>query len=251
MLNDTNNKKIAVLIDSDNTPHSKLPMIMQELSSFGQIVIKRAYGDFSSENLKYWRRPLNALAIQPRQQFAYTTGKNSTDSLMIIDAMDLLYRDRFDVFALVSSDSDFTSLAARLRESEIQVIGVGQYKTPISFRNACDNFVAIENLENNEEMPESDLKLASMDGSQQNGEANKDLWRIMHNAWQNYRDENGWAKLGEVGAYIKRVQPDFDTRNYKLTKLSDFFELFPNRYETRTEKHTGLEFRLIMKSTAK
>jgi len=250
-LNTIKNKKIAVLIDSDNTPHSKLPMIIQELSSFGHIVIKRAYGDFSSENLKNWKTPLNELAIQPRQQFAYTTGKNSTDSLMIIDAMDLLYRDRFDAFALVSSDSDFTSLAARLRESEIQVIGVGQNKTPVSFRNACDNFVAIENLEADEEILAGDLHSISDGHAKEADEADKDLWRIMHNAWQNYRDENGWAKLGEVGAYIKRVQPDFDTRNYKLTKLSDFFELFPNRYETRTEKHTGLEFRLIMKSNAK
>ncbi|NQZ51603.1 MAG: NYN domain-containing protein [Moritella sp.] len=245
------NKKIAVLIDSDNTPHSKLHMIIQELSSFGKIVIKRAYGDFSSEYLKNWRTPLNELAIQPRQQFAYTTGKNSTDSLMIIEAMDLLYKDRFDAFALVSSDSDFTSLATRLRESEIHVIGVGQNKTPASFRNACDDFVAIENLESSDELLASNLH-ASHDGENSEKDAgNRDLWRIMHNAWQNYRDEDGWAKLGEVGAYIKRVQPDFDTRNYKLTKLSDFFDLFPNRYETRTAKHTGLEFRLIMKSTTK
>lgn len=241
------NKKIAVLIDSDNTPHSKLPVILQELSSFGKIVIKRAYGDFSSEYLKNWPTPLNELAIQPRQQFAYTTGKNATDSLMIIDAMDLLYRDKFDVFALVSSDSDFTSLATRLRESEIQVIGVGQNKTPVSFRNACDDFLAIENLEADSEMLQEKAEQMTLE-DQHNAEDARHLWRIMHNAWQNYRDENGWAKLGEVGAYIKRVQPDFDTRNYQLKKLSDFFELYANRYETRTVKNGGLEFRLMSKS---
>ncbi len=140
------NRKIAVLIDSENTPHSKLNLIIEELSSFGQIIVKRAYGDFSTEQLKNWKQPLNELAIQAKQQFAYTSGKNSTDSLMIIDAMDLLYSQRFDAFALISSDSDFTSLATRLRESEIHVIGVGKAMTPTSFKNACDDFVAIENL---------------------------------------------------------------------------------------------------------
>ncbi|MDG2713713.1 NYN domain-containing protein, partial [Vibrio parahaemolyticus] len=140
------NRKIAVLIDSENTPHSKLNLIIEELSSFGQIIVKRAYGDFSAEQLKNWKQPLNELAIQAKQQFAYTSGKNSTDSLMIIDAMDLLYSQRFDAFALISSDSDFTSLATRLRESEIHVIGVGKAMTPTSFKNACDDFVAIENL---------------------------------------------------------------------------------------------------------
>ena len=134
------NKKLAVLIDSDNTPHSKLHLIINELSSFGQIVVKRAYGDFSNDCLKNWKIPLNELAIQPRQQFAYTTGKNSTDATMIIDAMDLLYTERFDAFALVSSDSDFTSLATRLRESEIQVVGVGKATTPVSFKNAMRFF---------------------------------------------------------------------------------------------------------------
>ncbi|MEZ8054204.1 NYN domain-containing protein [Vibrio atlanticus] len=108
-------RKIAVLIDSENTPHSKLSSIIEELSRYGQIIVKRAYGDFSTEQLKNWKQPLNELAIQAKQQFAYTTGKNSTDALMIIDAMDLLYSQRFDAFALISSDSDFTSLATRLR----------------------------------------------------------------------------------------------------------------------------------------
>ena len=135
-------KKIAVLIDADNAQHSKLKPIIDELSSHGHIVVKRAYGDWSSEYLKNWKTALNELAIQPIQQFAYTTGKNSTDASMIIDAMDLLYSNKFDAFALVSSDSDFTKLASRLRESEILVFGVGERKTPISFRNACDNFIS-------------------------------------------------------------------------------------------------------------
>jgi len=120
-------RKIAVFIDSENTPHSKLSSIIEELSSYGQIIVKRAYGDFSTEQLKNWKQPLNELAIQAKQQFSYTMGKNSTDALMIIDAMDLLYSQRFDAFALISSDSDFTSLATRLRESEMYVIGVASF----------------------------------------------------------------------------------------------------------------------------
>ncbi|NMU76233.1 NYN domain-containing protein, partial [Vibrio parahaemolyticus] len=126
--------------------HSKLNLIIEELSSFGQIIVKRAYGDFSAEQLKNWKQPLNELAIQAKQQFAYTSGKNSTDSLMIIDAMDLLYSNKYDAFALVSSDSDFTKLASRLKESEIYVFGVGKKMTPVAFRNACDDFMYTEVL---------------------------------------------------------------------------------------------------------
>ena len=236
------NKKIAVLIDSENTPHSKLHLIIQELSSFGRIVVKRAYGDFSSEYLKNWKTPLNEMAIQPRQQFAYTSGKNSTDSIMIIDAMDLLYSQRFDAFALVSSDSDFTSLATRLRESEVHVIGVGKNTTPISFKNSCDDFIAIENLDTDNKVFEEKSALPQIN------ERERELWRLMHQAWQNYRNEAGWAKLGEAGNYVKRIKSDFDTRYYGLQKLSDFFERFPNRYNTRSTKHNGLEFKLITKS---
>ncbi|QFT39781.1 NYN domain protein (plasmid) [Vibrio sp. THAF191c] len=234
------NKKIAVLIDSDNTPHSKLAAIIEELSSFGHIVVKRAYGDFSSERLKNWKQPLNELAIQAKQQFAYTSGKNATDSLMIIDAMDLLYSQRFDAFALISSDSDFTSLATRLRESEIHVIGVGKAMTPSSFKNACDDFVAIENLQGATEVDDAQRR--------PNQNAERELWRLMHQTWQNYRDENGWVKLGEAGQYLKRIKPDFDPRNYGLKKLSDFFDQYPTRYKTRHIKRSGLEFKLITKA---
>ena len=235
------NRKIAVLIDSENTPHSKLNLIIEELSSFGQIIVKRAYGDFSVEQLKNWKQPLNELAIQAKQQFAYTSGKNSTDSLMIIDAMDLLYSQRFDAFALISSDSDFTSLATRLRESEIHVIGVGKAMTPTSFKNACDDFVAIENLNADADLGEAQ--------SSSNQDAERELWRLMHQAWQNYRDESGWAKLGEIGKYLKRLKPDFDPRNYGLKKLSDFFDKYPTRYITRNTKCSGMEFQLITKAS--
>ncbi|GGF67316.1 NYN domain-containing protein [Alteromonas lipolytica] len=233
-------RKLAVLIDSENTPHSTLSLIIEELSSYGQIIVKRAYGDFSSDQLKNWKKPLNELAIQPRQQFAYTSGKNSTDALMIIDTMDLLYSERFDAIALVSSDSDFTSLATRLRESEVHVIGVGKAMTPLSFKNACNDFIAIENL--------NDTEKVSDDSVVQYNELERELWRLMHQAWQNYRDESGWANLGEVGKYLKRMKPDFDPRNYGLKKLSDFFEKYSDRYKVTTPKGSGLSFKLITKS---
>lgn len=237
------NKKIAMLIDSDNTPHSKLKLIVDELTSYGQIIVKRAYGDFSIEQLKNWKKPLNELAIQARQQFSYTTGKNSTDALMIIETMDLLYTGRFDVFALVSSDSDFTSLATRLRESEIYVIGVGKGTTPLAFKNACDSFITLENLDGKEDiMNEEQVSL------RRTSETDREIWRLMHQAWQNYRDDSGWARLGEVGGYLKRLKPDFDSRNYGLAKLSDFFETFPNRYKVRNTKQLGVEFQLVTKA---
>lgn len=239
----TDTRKITVLIDSDNTPYSMLSLIMDELSTYGQIIVKRAYGDFSSDYLKNWKQTLNELAIQPRQQFAYTIGKNATDSLMIIDAMDLLYSGRFDVFALVSSDSDFTSLATRLRESEIRVIGVGKMTTPTAFKNSCNDFISIENLTRQSEQEDS----GAQNGSTRSA-ADSELWRLMHQAWQNYRDDSGWAKLGEVGTYLKRLKPDFDPRNYGLQKLSDFFDTCPGRYNVRHAKTPRMEFQLILKS---
>jgi hypothetical protein len=139
-------KKIAVLIDADNTQYSKLGSILQEVAVHGRIITKRAYGDFSSDTLKKWKNSLNENAILPVQQFSYTVGKNSSDSALIIDAMDLLYTEKYDAFVLVSSDSDFTKLASRLRESQMFVYGVGRKQTPASFVNACDEFIYIENL---------------------------------------------------------------------------------------------------------
>ena len=150
MKNLEDHKKIAILIDADNTQCKKLKVILEELNAHGHVITKRAYGDWSSEYLKNWKSSLNELAIQPIQQFSYTSGKNATDASMIIDAMDLLYSKKYDAFALVSSDSDFTRLAARIREEELFVFGVGGQKTPLAFRNACDDFIFIENLKGDE-----------------------------------------------------------------------------------------------------
>ena len=243
-------RKIAVLIDSDNTPHGKLRLIIEELSGFGQIVVKRAYGDFSSEYLKNWKQPLNELAIKPEQQFAYTSGKNATDSAMIIDAMDLLYEKRFDAFAIVSSDSDFTSLATRLCQSEIHVIGVGGAKTPAPFKNACADFITIKNLgaESAQEEDEPEQKAPTPISTEKR---QQELWNLMHQTWQKCRDEAGWASLVEAGSYIKRIKPDFDPRTYGLGKLSDFFDDYKDRYETNMSGKGIFKFKLISKTDAK
>lgn len=224
-------KKIAVLIDGDNAQCSKMKSILDELSAHGHILIKRAYGDWSTENLKNWKKTLNELAIHPVQQFAYTTGKNSTDASMIIDAMDLLYSKKFDAFALVSSDSDFTKLASRLREEEIFVFGVGETKTPISFRNACDDFILTENLG----VELNEVKSAAPKLASKHAESSA-LVPVLTKAWEQYQDDEGWANVAAAGSFLKRATPDFDPRTYGVTKLpeviailSDFFEMKKSR----------------------
>ncbi|XFQ13913.1 NYN domain-containing protein (plasmid) [Klebsiella pneumoniae] len=191
---------------------------------------------FPSEYLKNWKGFLNELAIQPIQQFAYTTGKNSTDASMIIDAMDLLYSNKFDAFALVSSDSDFTKLASRLRESEIFVFGVGENKTPISFRNACDDFIFTENL-NLEAIAESSgmPKETSLIGQQNAVE----LIPILRKAWEQYQDDDGWANVSSTGSFVKRSKPDFDPRSYGATKLPEIIQNLSSDFEMKKYKGKG------------
>ncbi len=250
-------KKIAVLIDADNTPGKKLRPILQEIAAHGHIITKRAYGDFTIETLKNWKKELNDNAIIPVQQFAYTQGKNSSDSAMIIDAMDLLYTDKYDAFALVTSDSDFTKLATRLRESQLYVFGVGQKKTPQSFVNACDNFIYIENLqeEEEEENEEEEAKLAEV--KHRDHKAKKDkpgitgifrrstpgqtmtdrqfrkIYKLLNNAYNRYADDEGWADVSAAGSFFKRQDPSFDTLNYGFKKLSDLIENLDDDFEMK------------------
>lgn len=215
-------KKIAVLVDADNAQHSKIRSILDEISKHGHVITKRAYGDWSSEYLKNWKTILNELAIQPIQQFAYTTGKNSTDSSLIIDAMDLLYTEKYDAFALISSDSDFTKLASRLRESEVYVFGVGEKKTPVSFRNSCDDFIFSENVGepiisgvNNEQ--------TSTAPATNTEEIPQDIIDALLSGWLQYKEDDGedWANVAPVGGLLKRLKPDFDPRTYGATKIPE------------------------------
>lgn len=228
-------KKIAVLIDADNAQYSKVKAILDEISAHGHVVIKRAYGDWSSDYLKNWKQALNELAIQPIQQFAYTTGKNATDASMIIDAMDLLYSKKFDAFALVSSDSDFTKLASRLREAEIFVFGVGEKKTPISFRNACDDFIFTENLGS-----DGADAISQEINTKKAVEGASELVPVLRKAWEQYQDDNGWANVASAGSFVKRSKPDFDPRTYGVTKLPEVIALLDNEFEMTKYKGKGI-----------
>jgi len=221
-------KKIAVLIDAENAQYSVMSAVLAELSKHGHIIVKKAYGDWSSNHLKNWKTPLNELAINPVQQFSYTQGKNSSDAAMIIDAMDLLYTDQFDAFALVTSDSDFTKLASRLKESQIYVFGVGEGKTPAAFRNACDDFILTEVLQTPDEdggpAKKTTKKTATKKTTPQKLKQDTKLVNILRSSVEEYADEEGWAPIGPCGSLIKRQYPDFDPRNYGCKTFTLLFE---------------------------
>ena len=223
-------KKIVILIDADNAQMTKQKSILEEISAHGNIVIKRAYGDWSSDYLKNWKQVLNELVIQPIQQFAYTTGKNSTDASMIIDAMDLLYSNKFDVFVLVSSDSDFTKLASRLRESEICVFGVGEKKTPASFQESCDKFIYTENI--------GEMKSIQEPSSKKDHSA-KELIPLLQKAWEQFQDKDGWVEISLVGSYLRRSNPDFDPRTYQANKLTEIIESLSSTFRMRRRNGKG------------
>jgi len=213
--------KLAVLVDADNTQASIVEGLLAEIAKYGVASVKRIYGDWTSTNLRSWKDKLLEYAIQPVQQFSYTTGKNATDSAMIIDAMDLLYTENLDGFCIVSSDSDFTRLAARLREDGKMVLGFGQRKTPKPFVAACDKFVYTEILrEPEEEREERDAPprvSAELKGD-------KRIAALLRSSVEDAADEFGWAYLGAVGTYIANRQPEFDPRNYGYRKLGDLIK---------------------------
>lgn len=221
-------QKIAVLIDAENASQKMLGAVLNELSKHGHIVVKKAYGDWSSKHLINWKKPLNDLAITPVQQFSYTQGKNSSDAAMIIDTMDLLYTNQFDAIALVTSDSDFTKLASRLKESQIYVFGVGEEKTPKAFRSACDDFILtglLESPDDEEDAPKKAAKkTATKKSKHQSLKQNTKLVNTLRNAVEEYADDDGWARASTCGSLIKRQFPDFDTRNYGFKNFPLLFE---------------------------
>jgi uncharacterized LabA/DUF88 family protein len=218
-----NAAKLAVLIDADNAQPGITEALLAEVAKYGTAHVKRAYGDWTGTNLKGWKDQLLAQSIQPIQQFAYTTGKNATDAAMVIDAMDLLYSDRFDGFCIVSSDSDFTRLAARLRESGLTVYGFGERKTPKPFVAACDKFIYIENLtypgSTSTSVGSLPAQKPSARAAQLTGDAG--LMGLLHNAVEAASDDDGWASLSSVGNIVTKQRPDFDSRTYGYAKLSD------------------------------
>lgn len=207
---------LAVLIDADNANPAIVEGLLAEIAKLGFAGVKRIYGDWTTPRLSQWKTALLEHSIQPIQQFAYTTGKNATDSAMIIDAMDLLYSRTFDGFCLVSSDSDFTRLASRIRESGRIVYGFGEQKTPRPFVTACDRFIYTE-VFSTSSATEEPVKRKTSKQLQQDTR----LLNLFRSAIDSASDENGWANLGQVGNNINKQAPDFDPRNYGYKKLSD------------------------------
>src|ERR1700728_1682255 len=227
-----NSTRLAVLIDADNAQPSITEGLLAEVAKYGTAHVKRAYGDWTAPQLKGWKDQLLSQSIQPIQQFAYTRGKNATDAAMVIDAMDLLYSGRFDGFCIVSSDSDFTRLAARLRESALTVYGFGERKTPKAFVAAGDNFIYIENLSFDEDDDDDSGGEAPAKGTSAKPPRPKpasaaqlkndhELVNFLRNAVEAASDEDGWAPLSGVGNIITNQRPDFDPRSYGYRKLSD------------------------------
>ena len=232
MVQPSESARLAVLIDGDNTTPTIVEALLAEIAKYGSATIKRAYGDWTTPNLRGWKDAINAHAIQPMQQFAYTTGKNATDSALIIDAMDLLYTGNVDGFCLVSSDSDFTKLASRLRESGMVVYGFGEPKTPKALVAACDKFVYLDVLRRADSVkPVEDTDVdAATESAGPAAPARKSpaelrsdtkLVRLLRDAIDVGSDDDGWAHLAGVGSYVVKQAPSFDSRNWGYAKLVD------------------------------
>lgn len=266
-------QKIAVVIDADNTQISKLEDVFHEISTRGRIVVKRAYGNWHKPALKNWGEIIKRLAIKAEQQFDYVSGKNATDMALVIDTIELLYTNLYDAFVIVSSDSDYTPLAIKLREAGVYVMGVGEQKTPVAFRNACDEFLFLENCSSsvegndaqdavsspqkekaevsispNNEKEESTKQLkedvqktdstpiASSAPAEENSEKKNDLNEIhalLEKAYDTFQDEDGWVNVAKVGLFLRRAKPDFDSRTYGFQKLSLFLKNFPEKYDVK------------------
>lgn len=195
-------------------------------------MVKRAYGNWRKDSLKNWEVEIKRLAIKAEQQFDYVTGKNATDMALVIDTIELLYSNIYDAFVIVSSDSDYTPLAIKLHESGVYVMGVGEKKTPESFRNACDEFLFLENISTvvEEELPTSPVS----DAGEKNDIAS--IHNLLKKAWEAFQDEDGYTNVSNAGNYIKRTKPDFDCRTYGFTKLSELLRAYPDRYEVAWSK---------------
>jgi len=234
------NLNIAVLIDGDNIPSAHVKEMMEEIAKYGNPTIKRIYGDWTRPGLKKWKNLLLENAITPVQQYGYTKGKNATDSAMIIDAMDILYSGKVNGFCLVSSDSDFTRLATRLREAGMQVIGIGEKKTPNPFIVACDKFIYIEILK---KRTEKKIENKEVTESEVDEITKKDI-KLISSTINDLSDEDGWAFLGDVGSLLLKKQPNFDSRNYGFEKLTPLIKS-TGHFDIEQRENTKSRHKLI------
>lgn len=244
--------RLAVLIDADNVSAKYVKVLLEEIARYGTPTIKRIYGDWTQSTASGWKKVLLENAITPIQQYRYTTGKNATDSAMIIDAMDILFEDKVDGFCIVASDSDYTRLALRLRESGKKVLGIGEKKTPQAFIAACDKFIYLEIIAKNAEPEEKKEKEEKEQGKKKPAakkqepkvsKLDRKFIKLLRNSVEDVADENGWAFLGDVGNMLLKKQPSFDSRNYGFSKLcplirsTGLFEIDQRDTNNRQIKH--------------
>ncbi|PLX01081.1 MAG: Maebl [Marinilabiliales bacterium] len=235
--------KIAILIDGDNIPSSYIKEMMAEIAKYGNPTIKRIYGDWTRPSLNKWKTILLENAIVPIQQYSYTKGKNATDSAMIIDAMDVLYSGKVDGFFLVSSDSDFTKLATRLREAGMSVFGMGERKTPEPFIAACDKFIYLEIIKQQNDS-ESDNPAKDKNNNESIEKITPKVINLIYNTINDLADEDGWAFLGDVGSLLQKKQPNFDPRNYGFYKLTPLMDSI-KELEIDQRESPGGKYKLI------
>ncbi|NRS88145.1 uncharacterized LabA/DUF88 family protein [Flavobacterium sp. 7E] len=265
MSQNTRELKLAVLIDADNVPYSNVKGMMEEITKYGTPTTKRIYADWTRPNANGWKGVLLEHAITPIQQYSYTSGKNSSDSALIIDAMDLLYSGKLDGFCIVSSDSDFTRLAIRLRESGMKVIGIGEQKTPKPFISACDRFVFIEvldgaikknapkrnsNTENKKTVGKTTGKVVEKNIAKPLNKIDEPTIDLIEDSIDDIADDSGWAFLGDVGNLIVKKKPEFDPRNYGFAKLTpmlksltDILEIDERDSDKKGIKHVYVRLR--------
>lgn len=228
--------KIAMLIDGDNAQPGLLPQMLVEAARYGQVTVRRIYGDWTTANMNSWKETLNFHAFQPIQQFRYTIGKNATDSAMIIDAMDLLHSGVVDGFCLVSSDSDYTRLATRIRETGIYVMGIGEKKTPKPFVNACDVFVYTENLDAETKAAKARSTQRRSTSSKEKQKSEADPMPLLEQAFDMAVQEDGWARLDLMGNALYQLDPGFDPRTYGQRQLSRLLKSLKDQFEMRSQE---------------
>lgn len=238
------NLNLAVLIDGDNIPSAHVKEMMAEIAKYGNPTIKRIYGDWTKPHLSKWKELLLENAITPVQQYAYTTGKNATDSAMIIDAMDILYSEKVNGFCLVSSDSDFTRLATRLREAGMQVIGIGERKTPNPFIVACDKFIYVEIIRSQAQVKEDADANVKGKPKESFDPITPQVIQLIASTISDLSDDDGWAFLGDVGSLLQKKQPNFDSRNYGFQKLTPLINSI-GQFEVEQRENVKNKYKLI------
>jgi hypothetical protein len=237
-------KLLAVLIDADNIPAKYAHEIMREITTYGEPALRRVYGDWSSAALGNWKKVVVELGLVANQETANTKGKNASDIGLVIDAMDILHTGRFDGFVLVSSDSDFTALANRLRENGVEVSGIGERKAPVSLRNVCNRFILIENIVSTEKEADKPQKAGKAEQTASDRQPASKAIPLVIKAMESIDAEGEWFSLGQLGQYITRANPDFDPRTYGSPKLSDLLEK-TGRFETKKSQGRNLEVRRL------